>query len=261
MTVQEMRRPMREIYADAKEVLPDPVRRWVGDHRHRLARWATGRAARLGGLWRLTPISRQFGFDRGLPVDRYYIEEFLSRHSADIHGHVLEVADDSYTRKFGGARVAQSDILHAVFGNPHATIVADLARCDAIPSETFDCIILTQTLQYIYDLQAAVRHVHRILKPGGTVLATVPGISQISRVDMERWGEHWRFTNLSARRLFDEVGPWESVQIEARGNVLAAIGFLHGLAAEELRRDELEQHDPEYQVLVTVRAVRRRADL
>ena len=256
---QGMHRPMRDIHAvvrHVRHVLPKPARRWLGAHQRRLARWATRRRARWG-LWRVTPISPQFGSDRGRPIDRYYIDAFLSRYSADVRGNVLEVADNNYTRKFGGARVDRSDVLHVTSDDPHATVVADLSRCNHILSDTFDCIIVTQTLQYIYDVRAAVRNLHRIVKPGGAALLTMPGISQISRYDMEHWGEHWRFTDLSARRLFEEAGPWDSLQVQAHGNVLAAIAFLHGLAVEELRREELDHYDPDYQVLITVRAVKR----
>ncbi len=253
---QGLHQRMRDIHAVVRHVLPKPARRWLGAHQHRLAWWAIRRRARWG-LWRVTPISPQFGSDRGRPVDRYYIDAFLSRYSADVRGNVLEVADNNYTRKFGGARVARSDILHVASGDSHATVVADLSRCDHVLSDTFDCIIVTQTLQYIYDVRAAARNLHRIVKPGGAVLLTMPGISQISRYDMEHWGEHWRFTDLSAQRLFEEAGPWDSLEVQAHGNVLAAIAFLHGLAVEELRREELDHHDPDYQVLITVRAVKR----
>jgi SAM-dependent methyltransferase len=254
---QRMHQPMHDIHAVVRHVLPKSARRWLGAHQRRVARWTAQRRAKRS-LWRLTPISPQFGSDRGLPVDRYYIEAFLSRHSADVHGHVLEVADNRYTKELGGARVARSDILHVTSGNPDATVVADLARCDHILPDTFDCIIVTQTLQYVYDVRAAVRNLRRIVKPGGVVLVTIPGISQIIRYDMEHWGEHWRFTNLSAQRLFEEAGPWESLQIQVHGNILAATAFLHGLAAVELRREELDFHDPDYQVLITVRALKTR---
>ena len=217
------------------------VRPWVG-------------TVQFGDLRKLAPISRYFGFDRGLPVDRYYVERFLSAHAKDIRGNVLEIGDDRYTRKFGGDRVSRSDVLHAVEGNPQATIVADLARADNLQSNTFDCIILTQTLQYIYDVHAAVRTLHRILRPEGVLLATLPGISQTSWRDMDRWGEYWRFTNLSTRRLFEEVFSKNHVEVEPFGNVLAAIAFLHGIAAEELRPEELEHRDPDYEVTLAVRA-------
>lgn len=210
----------------------------------------------FGDLRRPAPVSRVFGLDRGTPVDRYYIEQFLRSHASEIQRRVLEVGDNFYTRKFGGRRVTRSDILHVTGGNPKATIVADLTRSDDIPADAFDCVILTQTLQFIYDVKAAIRTLYRILKPGGVLLSTVPGISQISRYDMDRWGEYWRFTTLSVRRLFTEVFPPENVRVNAHGNVTAAIAFLHGLAAEELFPEELSHNDPDYELLITLRAVK-----
>ncbi|MGE5276675.1 MAG: glycosyltransferase [Acidobacteriota bacterium] len=241
----------------ARRFLPETARRWIR------GRWRRGESAPaagrvdFGSLRRLTPISRRWGKDRGgLPVDRYYVERFLSANAADIRGRVLEVGDDAYTRRFGGGAVARCDILHAVPGNPKATIVADLARGgDQLPAAAFDCVILTQVLHVIGDPRAAVRTVRRILRPGGVVLATVAGISQVSRWDMERWGDYWRFTTLSARRLFETAFPPDLVGVQSYGNVLAALAFLHGLAAQELRVEELDHHDPDYQVLIAVRAV------
>ena len=130
---------------------------------------------RFGGLRRLTPISRHYGYDRGRPIDRYYIRTFLARRSGDIRARVLEIGDDSYTRQFGSLRVTHSDVLHVSRDNPKATIVGDLASADHIESDAFDCVILTQTLHLIYDVRAALVTLHRILRPGGVLLATFPG--------------------------------------------------------------------------------------
>jgi SAM-dependent methyltransferase len=210
---------------------------------------------RFGDLRRLTPISRHFGYDRGLPVDRYYVEGFLASHAPDIRGRVLEVGDNTYTRRFGGTGVRQSDVLHVTAGHPDATIVADLASAPHIPAEQFDCIILTQTLHLIYDVRAAMRTIWRILKPGGVLLATVPGISQ---VDRGAWGHswYWSFTGQALRLLVDEAFPSSDVHIATYGNVLAACAFLHGLATAELSREELDHTDPHYQVVITLRAVK-----
>jgi ubiquinone/menaquinone biosynthesis C-methylase UbiE len=137
-----------------------------------------------------------------------------------------------------------------------ATIVADLAVGDDIPSNAFDCVILTQVLNFIYDVKAAIRTVHRILKPGGCVLVSVAGISQMAQNEMEYCGDYWRFTSISLRRLFEEVFPAANVTVEAHGNVLAAISFLHGLAQEELRKDELDYRDPNFEVSVLLKAVK-----
>jgi len=179
----------------ARHVIPGPLYRLLRSSRHRVEDSPDVGTVRFGDLRRLNPISRVFGFDRGTPIDRYYIEKFLARYAADIRGRVLEVGDDSYTREFGGGRVTQSDVLHVSENNPHATIVADLADAAHVPSNSFDCIVLTQTLHLIYDVRAAVSTLHRILRPGGVLLATIPGITQIDRYDWaESW--YWAFTSL-----------------------------------------------------------------
>ena len=159
-------------------------------------------AVDFGDLRRTAPISRKFGVDRGLPVDRFYVERFLDAHAHEIRGQVLEIGEDTYTRRFGGARVTGSDVLHVTADNPVATIVADLADAPQIPDERFDAIILTQTLQLIFDPPAAMRTLHRILKPGGTPAADRAG-NHAGRNDRRLWGPtwHWSFTEKSIRRL------------------------------------------------------------
>lgn len=222
----------------------------------RLTRWPPVGRVRFGSLRRLKPISDQWGMDRGRPVDRYYIERFLADHSPDIKGRVLEIGGNGYTVRFGGDQVTQSDVLHVAEDRPQVTIIGDLTDAGHIASDSFDCIILTQTLQAIYDVRAVICTVHRILKPGGVVLITVPGISQISRYDMDRWGYYWSFTTASIRCLLQEAFPPANVQVAAHGNVLASIAFLHGLAQSELKQEELDYVDPDYQLLITARAVK-----
>ncbi len=207
----------------------------------------------FGSFRRLTPISRDFGCDRGRPIDRYYIESFLERHSADIHGRVLEVGENTYTRMFGGDRVTISDMLHVTEGEPRATIIADIAAANHIPSDAFDCVIFTQTLQLIYDLRAGIETLHRILKPGGVLLATFPGITQSYDHEWKStW--YWNLTEVSARRLFEEGFSPGDVSVESTGNVLAAMAFLHGVAAEELEQQELDYRESGYDVSIAVRA-------
>ena len=207
---------------------------------------------RLGDFDRVTPISRDFGFDRGTPVDRYYIEQFLARQASEIWGRVLEIGDATYTRQFGGTRVARSDVLHVHAANPQATLVGDLSE-PALPEAAFDCMIITQTLQLIYDVRLAIQQMHRGLAPGGVALITAPGISQIDRGE---WGSRWcwSFTARSLERLFAEVFGPRAVTVEQYGNVLAAVAFLHGLAVEEIDVNDLQSRDPSYPVIIGVRA-------
>jgi len=203
------------------------------------------------------PVSREFGFERGRPIDRWYIERFLREHEGDVRGRVLEVAESTYTQWYGGGEVTGSDVLFAAAGDPNATIVGDLVSGDGIPEGAFDCFICTQTLQFIGDVAAAVAGTRRALAPGGVLLATLPGMSQVSRVDDAAWGDWWRFTARGAERLFAEVYGANNVEVRRHGNVQSAAAFLYGLAAEDLATADLERDDPDYHLLITVRAVRR----
>ena len=168
---------------------------------------------------------------------------------------MLEIGDRESTTRFG-AGVTKSDVLHFEAGNPEATIVGDIANCPQIPSDSFDCIILLQTLHYVYDMEAAVAELHRILAPGGHVLCTVPGISQISRYDMDRWGDRWRLTSLSAEELFATAFRPEDTTVVTYGNTLTAMCFLEGITAEKLRSRELDALHPDYQLIVAIDAVK-----
>lgn len=207
---------------------------------------------RFGSLRRVTPVSPYFGFDRGTPIDRYYIESFLEKSADRIRDRVLEIADATYTKRFGAERVTTSDVLN-LSPATGATFVGDLLTAP-IPDAIFDCVICTQTLHLIYDCHAALRTLHRILKPGGTLLLTVPGISQLCPDPEKNWTDYWRFTHAAARRIVTEVFPDSLVDSASYGNVFAATAFLQGLAVSEVRVDELDFKDPNYEVIVSIRA-------
>lgn len=234
----------------AQNTLPSPIYHWL---KSQLQAYKHGKV-RLGDLQSLKPINSGWGFERGQVIDRYYIENFLARHSNDIRGRVLAIGDDCYTQKFGGDRVTKNDVLH-VKDNSNATIIADLTDAEHIPSNTFDCFLLVQTLQFIYEVRLALKTTYRIMKPGGIVLATFSGITPLKD---EEWNNswYWNFTALSAQRLFEEVFPKENIQVETHGNALAATAFLQGLAVQDIPKGKLDYHDRSYEVTITVRAVK-----
>jgi SAM-dependent methyltransferase len=233
------------------EVLPGPVGGAVGRFLPEGRSRPVGRI-RLGDLDRVAPVSLDFGWDRGTPVDRYYIEGFLARSADDIRGRVLEVGDATYSRRIGGDRVEIQDVLHVV-GSPTATIVGDLSTAGVLPEATFDCIVLTQTLHMIFDMPSAVARLHAALRPGGVLLLTVPGISQRDRGE---WGHTWFWSLMpvAVHRLLGDVFGEETVSVEGHGNAYAATTFLQGMALEEVDARKLDAQDPAYPVVVTARA-------
>lgn len=209
---------------------------------------------RVGQFSSSRPLSKAFGFDRGTPIDRLYIEGFLQSHSADIRGRVLEVGDDSYSRRFGGDRISAQDILHIHAGNPAATIVGDLADPATLPADCFDCMILTQTLQYVFDLETAVANIRRSLRPGGVGLITVPAISPLCE-DEWKASHYWLFTALSLERLLASEFDRDKISVATHGNLYAATAFLHGAAVEEVNGSKLRGTDSSYPVTISARVV------
>jgi SAM-dependent methyltransferase len=223
----------------------------------RATRWPPVGRVNFENLRRLEPISHSWGGDRGQPIDRYYIEQFLEQHRSDISGHVMEIGDNQYTRRFGGKAVSKSDVLHMEAGLPGVTIVADLAHSPHLSDNQFDCIICTQTLQFIPNMLAAVFTLHRLLKPDGVLLVTGPANSPLGMDEARKWGDFWRFTTFGMRHLLSQAFALEMVTVQGYGNVLSAIAFMHGLATEELTIDELNYTDPQFELLVAGRAIKQ----
>ena len=208
-------------------------------------------SAQWYNLRSIRPVSEIFGLERGVPIDRYYIEKFLKENDRYIQGNVLEIAESTYSKKFG-KNIESFEVLHYNNENPNATIIGDLTKTDTLPDNKIDCFICTQTFQFIYNFKDAIYGSHHLLKENGILLATFAGISQISRYDMDRWGDYWRFTTLSATKAFEEIFGEGHVKVDYYGNVLSAVAILEGIASEELSYEELDHRDHNYQVLITV---------
>jgi SAM-dependent methyltransferase len=243
---------------DLKRLLPPGVRRLLREHKLRAQRnmLPLDRVTDFNALRRVHPYRTDFGWHRGKCVDRYYIEQFLQAHALDIRGRTVEIGESVYTRQFGSDRVVKADVLDFVSG-PEVTVRADLAHAPSLSDDSFDCFLCTQTLQYVYEVGDAVKTIFRTLTSGGVALVTLPGISQIAPKNMTGGAEdYWRFTAASSKKLFSDVFGAENVDVQSYGNVLVATALLHGLVLEELSADELEHNDPDYPVIVTVRATK-----
>lgn len=201
------------------------------------------------------PLCDNFGFSRGTPVDRHYIEAFLAEHARDIGGRVLEVGDDLYSRRFGGGRIVRQDVLHVSPGQRAATITGDVSDDGVLPKSTFDCIIFTQTLHLVFDVAKAIAFLHAALRPGGVLLLTSPGISPVDRGEWkESW--YWSLSEQSMSRLLSASFDPADVKVRAYGNLFSATAFLHGAAVEDTGTRRLEAVDPAYPVVVAARARR-----
>jgi SAM-dependent methyltransferase len=210
------------------------------------------RLARLRAAGGVEPLGYDFGSERGLPILRHYMAQFLERHAGDVRGHCLEFEDAPYTRLFGGDKVTAVEVIHVDASSPHATIVADLTQPNDVAGEQFDCIICTFVLHLVYAYEALVHELWRLLKPGGVLLVGAPTASMAD----PDWHEMWRFTPEGLDRVLRRAFGDGDVLVHAYGNSLAAAGQLRGLAAEDFTAQELGHHDPRFSVIVCGRAVR-----
>ena len=193
------------------------------------------------------PVSRVFGLDRGTAIDRIYIESFLNECRDKITGACLEIAEDTYTRKFGEDKVTHSMILH--YTDDKSAVRADLVSGEGIEECVVDCAIITQTMMFVKDIRKCVTNIYRMLKPGGHALITVSGISQVSSYDRDRWGHFFSFYEDGIHELFDSVFGRDNVDVKTYGNVKTAIAFLMGLCAEDLSEEDFEFIDRDYPVI------------
>lgn len=197
----------------------------------------------------LTPASRLFGSERGKPIDRHYIEKFLEEHKGYVKGDILEIAETTYSERYGEDRIKNAYMLH-VEGWGENAIKGNLETGEGIGENQFDAAIITQTLMFIYDIQNAAQNIYKMLKPGGTALITVAGISQISRYDADKWGSYYGFHEDAIRRLFEPLFGEEKVEIVSYGNVKTAISLLYGLCCEDLAESDFEADDPDYPLII-----------
>jgi SAM-dependent methyltransferase len=199
----------------------------------------------------LEPPSDHYGFDRGTPVDRRYIEDFLRARHAVIHGCVLEVQDSLYTTRFGEGRVDESIVVDIDGTNPRATLIADLQQPGSLPAVAYDCVILTQTLHLLRRPGTCIENCLAALRPGGVLLVTAPSMSRRSPTYPD--SDFWRFTEAGIAELFDR--HWHGTfTVASFGNLRTCIAFLLGEVVEDLADNVLDHHDPRFPLTVAVEA-------
>ena len=210
--------------------------------------WSRGLGVpRWGNLRRLLPFSDTFGVDRGTPVDRHYLHRFLEEHRADIVGDVLEIQRPIYATRFG------SDLgsVHTVDidGQYQPTYHCDLAKsADVIPADRYDCFLMPNTLSVLRDVETCLREALRVIKPGGTILATTSGFVPLT----PEYPDYWHHSAAGWEEIARRVWPGCDVRTRSYGNCLAAVAAMLGLALEELKSSELDVYDARYPVLVSL---------
>lgn len=97
---------------------------------------------------------------------------------------------------------------------------------DSLPFDDarFDVVLSTQTLEHVPDPQGSAREMHRVLKPGGVLLLSVPCTSVYHPVPED----FWRWTQEGLEKLVRDHGEWSRVELTAAGGTAACFGYLIG---------------------------------
>ena len=92
-----------------------------------------------------------------------------------------------------------------------------------IPAQdsSFDSAVCTAVLEHLEEPELALRECHRILKPGGCAIYSVPFIWHLH----EEPRDFFRFSKYGLRYLFEKVG-FEIVELEALSGFWATFGQL-----------------------------------
>jgi SAM-dependent methyltransferase len=186
-------------------------------------------------------------------VDRRYIGAFLEARRRAIRGRVVEVQDNTYTMRFGGDRVSVSVVVDIDAGNPRATLIADLENVGSLSRDSYDCIILTQTLHLLRRPDHCIDNCSRALRARGVLLATAPSVSRVSPTYPD--GDFWRFTPAGMAELFTRRWPGDFT-VHAFGSLRTCVAFLLGEAQEDLPDAVLDDHDPRFPLVVAVEALK-----
>lgn len=161
-------------------------------------------------------------YDRGNPLLALERPETEALLPALAGCYVLDVGAGTghYARLAAalGARLAIAfDLTPEMLGKaPRPALVGDASRLP-FASESLDVTIAALLLSFVKDVEAALREIARVLRPGGTLVA-----SDLHPVASER-GWHRSFTGPNGERIVIEAPPPQVARVEA---ALAAAGLV-----------------------------------
>ena len=117
----------------------------------------------------------------------------------------------------GGAEYESIDLEPR--GGDFPTWIGDVMSMPQVPDSSYDAVVSHQVLEHLPRPWAALAEFHRVLRPGGVLVASVPHLSR--RHELPR--DYFRFTQEGMASLLGDAG-FENIVVQPVGGLLA---FLH----------------------------------
>jgi SAM-dependent methyltransferase len=202
-----------------------------------------------GSLRRLHPICKRFGFSRGTPIDRYYLDKFVAQIRNRVVGATVEIGGARQNREL--YRLTNVSEYTAIDAEAHdyVDVVGDAHDSSLLAPDSADSILAFNVLEHCADPWLVARNMHRWLRTGGCAFCMVPNAQRVHNFPRDYWrplpdGVNWLFRDFGSREL------------SQYGNPTSVIASQLGIAAEELTQAELDAQHPDYPVATCIVATK-----
>jgi SAM-dependent methyltransferase len=154
-----------------------------------------------------------------ISMRRFYLDSSLEKHKDLFHGRVLDIGGKKTNRR-GSFTPPSKNIKEWTFLNNDPETRPDiLTNAPPIPCEDnfYDVVLLSETLEYIYDAPLLLQEIHRILKPNGTLIMSVPFLHLLHN---DHKSDYYRFTESYIKRCLHN---FSLIEYERQGGLIAVL--------------------------------------
>lgn len=102
---------------------------------------------------------------------------------------------------------------------PELTYINDIQNMLDVPSSHYDGALCLEVLEHVPEPILALQEIHRILKPGGVLVLTLPHLSRLH----DEPHDYYRFTVYGLRFILERAG-FEVLEIERKGGLFSFLG-------------------------------------
>jgi SAM-dependent methyltransferase len=137
-----------------------------------------------------------------------------------IHGRLIDLGcGDMPFKAMLASQVSTYDSLDYYPRSKAVTYTADIQNMAVVASDAYDSALCIEVLEHVPDPFKAACEIYRILKPGGTLVLSVPHLSRLH----DEPHDYYRYTRYGVQRLLEQAG-FQMLELQRRGGLFTFIG-------------------------------------